>query len=132
MQLNRYRVLLATPEGLDNTAFMIAADRAGTLGILEGTRSDTRDRAIRRIREYKIRSFAVKTELCEVCEDWLEKADESLITVVCSVRGTPEELTGEVRSDSCQRPPDALRGHIRGRGSVRGECRMRRTDRGGQ
>jgi len=92
MQRNRYRVLLATPQGLDTTALVIAADRAGALGILNYTGQDVRDRAIRRMQEFKVRSYAIRVQPDEVRQDWLDQAGENLVAVVCSNPGTPEQL----------------------------------------
>ena len=92
MQWNRYRVLLATPQGLDSSALVIAADRADGLGILDGTGREIRDRAIRRLRDFKVRSYAIRVQPHEVDQDWLDQAGENLVAVVCSNPGTPEQL----------------------------------------
>jgi len=98
MQWNRYRVLLATPQGLDSSALVIAADRAGGLGILDGTGQDIRDRAIQRMRKFKVRSYAIRVQSQEVCQGWLDQAGENLVAVVCSNPGTPEQF-----KDACTR-----------------------------
>src|SRR5271165_7313761 len=92
MQWNRYRVLLATPQRLDSSALVIGADRADGLGILDGTGQDTRDQAIRRLRDFKVRSYAIRVQPHEVCQDWFDQAGENLVAVVCSNPGTPEHL----------------------------------------
>jgi len=92
MQRNRYLVFLATPQGLDSTAFVIAADRAGGLGILNCTGHGSRDRAIRRMREFKVQSYAILVQPHEVRQAWLVQAGENLVAVVCSSLGTPEQL----------------------------------------
>src|SRR5271157_3477984 len=92
MQRNRYLVLLATPQGLDSSALVIAADRAGALAILNYTGQDVRDRAIRRMQEFKVRSYAIRVQPHEVCQGWLDQAGENLVAVVCSNPGTPEQL----------------------------------------
>ena len=92
MQWNRHRVLLATPQGLDSSALVIAADRADGLGILDGTGQDIRDQAIRRLRDFKVRSYAIRVQPHEVGQDWLDQAGENLVAVVCSNPGTPEQL----------------------------------------
>jgi len=92
MPRNRYRVLLATPQGLDSSALVIAADRTGGLGILNCTGQDIRNRAIRRMREFKVRSYAIRVHPHEVCQGWLDQAGENLVAVVCSNPGTPEQL----------------------------------------
>ncbi|MGZ3488191.1 MAG: nitronate monooxygenase, partial [Isosphaeraceae bacterium] len=92
MQWNRHRVLLATPQGLDSSALVIAADRADGLGILDGTGQDVRDQAIRRLRDFKVQSYAIRVQPHEVGQDWLDQAGENLVAVVCSNPGTPERL----------------------------------------
>ena len=92
MQRNRYRILISTPQGLDSSALVIAADRAGGLGMLNCTGQHNRDRAIGRMREFKVRSYAIRVEPHEVSQDWLEEAGENLVTVVCTSHGTPEQL----------------------------------------
>src|SRR5208337_2389948 len=92
MQWNRYRILLATPQGLDSSALAIATDRAGGLGILDGTGQNARDQAIRRLRDFKVQSYAIRVQPHEVCQDWLDQAGENLVMVVCSNPGTPEQL----------------------------------------
>src|SRR5271157_2473350 len=92
MQWNRYRILLATPQGLDSSALAIATDRAGGLGILDGTGQNARDQAIRRLRDFKVQSYAIRVQPHEVCQDWLDQAGENLVAIVCSNPGTPEQL----------------------------------------
>ena len=49
MQWNRHRILLATPQGVEGSALVIAADRAGGLGILDGTHDELRGSSIQRM-----------------------------------------------------------------------------------
>ncbi len=93
MQCNRYRVLVATPQGLESSALVIAADRAGGLGILDGTGQEIRDRAIRRIRDFRVRSYAVRVHPEQVWQKWLDRAGENLVAVVCTSSGTRGQLT---------------------------------------
>jgi acyl transferase domain-containing protein/NAD(P)H-dependent flavin oxidoreductase YrpB (nitropropane dioxygenase family)/NAD(P)-dependent dehydrogenase (short-subunit alcohol dehydrogenase family)/acyl carrier protein len=92
MPWNRHRVLVATPQGLESSALVIAADRAGGLGILDGTEQETRNRSISRIRDFRVRSFAVRVHPEQLCQDWIDRAGENLIAVVCSSPGTGERL----------------------------------------
>ena len=87
MQWNRYRILLATPQGLDSSALVIAADRADGLGILDGTGQDTRNQAIRRLRDFKVRSYAIRVQPHEVCQDWLDQAGENLVAACAPTLG---------------------------------------------
>ena len=92
MNWNGYRVLLALPQSLDNSAVVIAAERAGGLGILDGTEQGLRDRAIRRMEEFKVRSYAVRIEPEQVSEGWLEQAGKNLVAVICTNSGTTTQL----------------------------------------
>ena len=92
MHLNRYSVLIATPQSLDGSALVIAADRAGGLGILDGRGQDIREQAIRRMRDFKVRSYAITVQPQEVCQGWLDQAGENLIAVLCAIPGTPEQF----------------------------------------
>ena len=92
MQWNRYQILVGTPQGLDSIGVAVAAERAGGVGILDGIEEDVRDRAIRRVREFKLRSFAIRVQPHEVCETWLDRAGDSLVAVVCTNAENPEQL----------------------------------------
>ena len=92
MNWNGYRVLLALPQGLDSSALVIAAERAGGLGILDGTEQGLRDRAIRRMQEFRVRSYAVRVEPEQVSEGWLEQAGKNLVAVICTNSETPAQL----------------------------------------
>ena len=92
MQWNQYRVLVAAPQALENSALVIAADRAGGLGILNGSGRDTRDRAIRRMRDFRVRSYAIRVHASDVCQDWIDHAGENLVAIVCHGFWTPEQL----------------------------------------
>ncbi len=45
------------------------------------------------MREFKVRSYAIRVQPHEVCQDWLDQAGENLVAVVCSNPGAPEQLT---------------------------------------
>ncbi len=92
MQSIRNQVFLATPQGLDGSALVIAADRAGGLGILDGRGHEIRDQAILRLQNFKVRSYAIRVKPHEVHDDWLERAGESLVAVVCCCPTTPQGL----------------------------------------
>ena len=87
MQWNQYRVLVALPQGLDNSALVIAADRAGGLGILNGVGQGTRDRAIRRMRDFQVRSYAIRVGADDVCRDCLDSAGRILSGSLATDRG---------------------------------------------
>ena len=92
MQWNQYRVLVAAPQTLENSALVISADRAGGLGILNGSERDTRDRAIRRMRDFWVRSYAIRVHAGDICQDWLDDAGENLVAIVCHGFVTPVQL----------------------------------------
>ncbi|MGC8640896.1 MAG: SDR family NAD(P)-dependent oxidoreductase [Isosphaeraceae bacterium] len=80
---NQHQVLVATPQGLDGSALVIAADRAGALGILDASRLEFRTSVLARLREFGVRSFALRVCPGRVSEEWLAVAGESLVAVVC-------------------------------------------------
>ena len=131
MNWNRYRVLLALPQGLDSSAVVIAADRAGGLGILDGTRQGLRDRAIRRMRRIQgpvlCRSDRARTGL----SGWLEQAGENLVAVDLHQFRDDHAAQSCMHSGEVHGPCRLVRGHVggRGRGGARG--RGRRPDRRG-
>src|SRR4051794_22503871 len=93
MHWNGYRILLALPQTLDGSALVIAADRAGALGILDGTEPRSRERSIGRMNAFGVRSYAVGVEPDQVARDWIEQAGQGLVAVVCTASGTPAALS---------------------------------------
>lgn len=91
MLWNRHRVLLATPRALDGSALVIAADRAGGLGILDASGPGFQEAILLRLRNFGVRWFALRVSPDRFCDEWIDLARESLAAVVCPLpRSRPE------------------------------------------
>jgi acyl transferase domain-containing protein/NAD(P)H-dependent flavin oxidoreductase YrpB (nitropropane dioxygenase family)/NAD(P)-dependent dehydrogenase (short-subunit alcohol dehydrogenase family) len=84
MHWNRHRVLVAAPQGLDGSALVIAADRAGGLGILDVTQPGFSIQVIQRMLDFGVRSFALRVLPDRICEEWVLAAGSRLIAVICA------------------------------------------------